>query len=342
MSTQPETILVTGGTGFVGAWAIVRLLEQGYNVKTTIRNLKKVNMVRDAVASQVDPGERLTFVQADLTSDAGWTEAMAGVDRMLHVASPMHTDDSADIETFLKPQREGDERVLRFAAAANVKHVVITSAAAAAKPSDDSRADSDETVWTQPNDPVQNPYQRSKAIAEKAAWAWMENYNGDMKLSTVLPTAVFGPVLMPQNDSSQILIEQMIKGHVPGALKINFDIVDVRDLVDLEILAMKSDKSGGQRYLAAAGSMSMHDIAETLKEHLGDHGKKIHTLTIPNWVLSAIARFNANVAVFVGLLGRKFHYTSAKAENDLGWRPRNPHTTITDSADRMVTLHLVD
>lgn len=326
MSTQPETILVTGGTGFVGAWAIVRLLEQGYNVKTTIRNLKKTSMVRDAITSQVDPGERLTFIQADLTSDAGWTEAMAGVDRVLHVASPMHTDDSADIETFLKPQREGDERVLRFAA----------------KPSDNSRADSDETVWTQPNDPVQNPYQRSKAIAEKTAWAWMENYNGDMKLSTVLPTAVFGPVLMPQNDSSQILIEQMIKGHVPGALKINFDIVDVRDLVDLEILAMKSDKSGGQRYLAAAGSMSMHDIAETLKEHLGGHGKKIHTLTIPNWVLLAIARFNANVAVFVGLLGRKFHYTSAKAENDLGWRPRNPHTTITDSADRMVTLHLVD
>ncbi len=342
MTTQPETILVTGGTGFVGAWAIVRLLEQGYNVKTTIRSMKKANMVRDAIASQVDANDRLTFVQADLTHDDGWTEAMNGVDRVLHVASPMHTADSADIETFLKPQREGDERVLRFAAAANVKHVVITSAAAAAKPADDISGDSDETVWTTPNDPVQNPYQRSKAIAEKAAWAWMENYDGDMKLSTVLPTAVFGPVLMPQNDSSQILIEQMIKGHVPGALKLNFDIVDVRDLVDLEILVMQSDKSAGQRYLAAAGSLSMREIAQTLKEHLGDHGKKIRTMTIPNWVLLVLAKFNANVAVFVGLLGRKFHYTSAKAENDLGWRPRNPHTTIVESADRMVELHLVD
>lgn len=337
-----ETVLVTGGTGFVGAWAIVHLLQQGYQVRTTVRNLKKEAMVRSAIAEQVDAADNLSFYQANLTDDAGWSKAMDGVDFVLHVASPMQTENSADINTFLKPQVEGDERVLRFAAAAKVRHIVITSAAAAAKPDDETIGDTDETVWTKPNDAVQNPYQRSKAIAEKAAWEWMSHYEGTMQLSTVLPTAVFGPVLMKQNDSSQVLLEQMIKGHLPGTLNINFDIVDVRDLVDLEILALQSDVSANQRYLAAAGSLSMKQIARLLKATLGSHGKRIHEMTIPNCILRLIARFNANIAVFVGLLNRQFNYTSAKAKRELNWQPRKTETTIRDSAKRMIELGLVE
>ncbi|MCI1987508.1 MAG: NAD-dependent epimerase/dehydratase family protein [Lactobacillus sp.] len=337
-----ETVLVTGGTGFVGSWAIVRLLEQGYQVKTTIRSLRKEEMLRDAIAQQVDANARLSVVAADLTADDGWTEAMTGVDRVLHVASPMSTENSADINTFLGPQRDGDERVLRFAAAANVKHVVITSAAAAAKPAEGSASlVSDETVWTQPNDPVQNPYQRSKAIAEKAAWAWVKNYDGEMQVSTVLPTAVFGPVLMPQNNSSQQLLLRMLKGQLPGVFNIGFDIVDVRDLVDLEILAMKATNSGGERYLAVSEHLSMKAIAQFFKAELPTLGKRVKTLTIPDWVLRLVARFNANVAVFIGLLGRDFRYTNRKATQELGWNPRPVTETLRDSAQRMAELDLL-
>lgn len=337
-----ETVLVTGGTGFVGSWAIVHLLQQGYQVKTTVRNLKKEPQVRAAIASQVDAGDRLTFIAADLTSDTSWDEAMAGVDRVLHVASPMQTNNSADINTFLGPQRDGDERVLKFAAAAHVKHVVITSAAAAAKPDDNSTDQAtDETVWTQPNDPVQNPYQRSKAIAEKAAWDWVKTYGGEMKVSTVLPTAVFGPVLMPQNNNSQELLTRMLKGQLPGVFNINFDIVDVRDLVDLEILAMQSDNADGQRYLAVSENLPMKKIAQIFKQSLPEIGHRVKTGTIPNWVLRLIARFSANVAVFIGLLDRKFRYTSNKAQTELGWQPRPVKETLVDSANRMAKLGLL-
>lgn len=342
MAKTHELILVTGGTGFVGSWAIVRLLQQGYRVRTTVRSLKKEAQVRAAIAPLVDPQDRLTFVVADLTADTGWSAAMAGVDRVLHVASPMHTSDSADIQTFLKPQREGDERVLRFAAAAGVKHVVITSAAAAAKPADDNTDWlSDETVWTQPNDPVQNPYQRSKALAEKAAWDWMATYDGPMQLSTVLPTAVFGPVLMSQNNSSQQLITLMLRGRLPGVFNIGFDIVDVRDLVDLEIAAMQRDQAAGQRYLAVADNLKMKAIAQLLKERVPVIAGRVHTNTIPDWLLRLVARLNANVAVFVGLLHRQFRYTSAKAQHDLGWRPRSAETTLIDAANQMEKLGLL-
>ncbi|RRK09673.1 NAD-dependent epimerase/dehydratase family protein [Lactiplantibacillus garii] len=343
MRKTDELILVTGGTGFVGSWAIVRLLQQGYRVRTTVRSLKKEAQVRAAIAPQVDPQDRLTFVAADLTTDTGWAAAMQGVDRVLHVASPMHTANSADIQTFLKPQREGDERLLRFAAAAGVQHVVITSAAAAAKPADDSTNwHSDETVWTQPNDPVQNPYQRSKALAEKAAWDWMADYDGPMQLTTVLPTAVFGPVLMPQNNSSQQLITLMLRGRLPGVFNIGFDIVDVRDLVDLEIMAMRSDQAAGQRYLAVADNLKMKAIAQLLKARVPVIADRVHTNTIPDWLLRLVARLNANAAVFIGLLNRQFRYTSAKAQRDLGWQPRSAETTLIDAANRMEKLGLLN
>jgi nucleoside-diphosphate-sugar epimerase len=167
-----ETVLVTGGTGYVGGWAIVALLERGYAVRTTVRSLTKVDAVRAAVGSVAQPqpptadedaaaadasGDRLTFAVADLMMDDGWDAAMAGVDYVLHVASPLSAA-SADPAALIGPARDGTLRVLRAATAAGVRRVVMTSAANAASPSSyATEGVTDETLWTDPDDPTRSP-----------------------------------------------------------------------------------------------------------------------------------------------------------------------------------------
>jgi nucleoside-diphosphate-sugar epimerase len=200
----------------VAGWCVAELLKRGYDVRATVRSEAKSEQVRRAVATEVDPADRLGFAIADLTSDDGWADAMAGVDYVLHVASPLGMDHTGDAESLIVPARDGTLRVLRAATAAGVKRVVMTSAANTASPSSYRDASvSDETVWTDANDPTLQPYRRSKTAAEKAAWDFMAGYDGPTTLTTILPGAVFGPVLSPSTLGSVQIIGRMVKG-MPG------------------------------------------------------------------------------------------------------------------------------
>ncbi|GAA1330947.1 hypothetical protein GCM10009610_69820 [Pseudonocardia xinjiangensis] len=199
-------VLVTGGTGYVGGWAIVALLQRGHDVRTTVRSSSREQAVIDAVSAEVDPGERLSFAHADLTRDDGWDAAMAGVDFVLHVASPLGSGDDKDADALIVPARDGALRVLRAATRAQVKRVVMTSAANAASPmSYRTEGVTDETLWTV-DDPSLPAYRRSKTIAEKAAWDFMAGHEGLTELTTVLPGAVLGPVLTPNDVGTASLI----------------------------------------------------------------------------------------------------------------------------------------
>jgi nucleoside-diphosphate-sugar epimerase len=329
-----ETVLMTGGTGFIARWCIVELLQRGFRVRTTVRNPAKESAIRDAVSQVVDPIDLLTFAVADLTSDDGWDDAVAGCDYVLHVASPLGLEGSGDL---IAPARDGALRVLRAATAAGVKRVVLTSAANTASPSsyrDDGI--SDETLWTDPDAPGIPLYRKSKTLAERAAWAFMETADGPTTLTTILPGAVFGPILDTDNLGSVQVIGRMLRGKMPGTPRIGLEVVDVRDIADVHIRAMTAADAAGQRFLATGEFMWMADVAAVLRDRLGPAAAKVPTRTIPDLIVRLVALFDPEMRSITPGLGRKNRHTTAKAHEVLGWRPRPGADTVTECARSLV------
>ena len=255
-----STVLVTGGSGFIGSHCILQLLAAGHQVRTTVRNLKREGDVRALLKTGgAEPGDRLSFAAADLEKDAGWSQAVAGCDYVLHVASPFPPNVPDDENELIVPAREGALRVLRASRDAGVKRVVLTSSFAAIgygqRPQE---APFNETNWTDPNGDDVRPYVKSKTLAERAAWDFIAKEGGNLELSVVNPVGVFGPVLGPDYSTSILIVQRLMDGALPGCPKLYFGVVDVRDVADLHLRAMTHPAAKGERFLAVAGDfMSM-------------------------------------------------------------------------------------
>jgi Nucleoside-diphosphate-sugar epimerases len=328
-----DIVLVTGGSGFVASWCIVGLLRQGYTVRTTIRSMKKETAVRSAISAVIDPEDRLSFYPADLTKDTGWPEALKGCKYVLHVASPMDGPETGLIEA----ARDGSLRVLQAAAKAGVERVVMTSSCAAATPSPGQQIQLiDEAFWTDPDNKLLDPYRRSKTLSEKGAWDFITTNGGAMTLTTILPGAVFGPVMMKDKTGSVQVIGRMLDGKVPGTPRIGLEIIDVRDLADMHIRAMTSDEAAGQRFIAVGEYLWMSEVAELLRTRLGEKAAKVPARRLPDFVLRIVSWFDSDLRSIVPMLGRKFRHTSAKAERILGWRFRPAEATILDCAESLL------
>jgi dihydroflavonol-4-reductase len=337
-----ETVLVTGGTGFVAGWCIVELLQRGYDVRTTVRSLSKGQAVRTAVSPVVDPGKRLSIAVADLSADPGWDAAVDGVDYVLHVASPLGGADPRDPDSFLLPARDGALRVLRAATKAGVERVVMTSAANAASPS--SYADegvTDETLWTDPNDPTLSPYRKSKTVAEKAAWDFVADHPGPTSLTTILPGAVFGPILTTANLGSVQIVVRTLSGKMRGNPRIGLEIVDVRDLADIHIRAMTSPEAAGERFLATGDFTWMQEMADDLRAGLGDAARKVPRRQLPDFVVSIAALFDPALRTITISLGRRSTHSTDKAKRLLGWKPRPAAETVVDCAKSLIEWKVV-
>ncbi len=341
-----ETVLVTGGTGFIASWCIVELLRSGFTVRTTVRSLSKEQAVRAAISTVIDPGDypgdRLTFFPADLTLDAGWEKAVAGCDYVLHVASPLGRDNPKSPDALIVPARDGVLRVLRAATKAGCKRVVMTSACAAASPSSygEDRV-TDESLWTDPKDDTLNNYKRSKTLAELAAWQFMKECDSPTTLTTILPGAVFGPVLSADNVGSVQVIGSLLQGRFPATPRLGFEVVDVRDLIDIHIRAMMSTRAAGERFIAVGQFMWMTDIAKTLRTRLGSSASKVPARTMPDWVFRFLAFFNPELCLVLPGLGRKHRHSPEKAQRLLGWRSRSAEETVIDCAKSLIAHEVV-
>ena len=338
------TVLVTGGSGFIGAHCILQLLAAGHPVRTTIRNLKREPDVRAMLKEGgANPGASLSFFAADLEKDAGWAEAVAGCDYVLHVASPFPGSVPKDENELIIPAREGALRVLRASRDAGVKRVVLTSSFAAigyGRPV--QAAPFTEKDWTNPNGSDVTPYVKSKTLAERAAWDFIAKEGRTLELSVVNPVGVFGPVLGPDFSTSILLVQKLMDGAMPGVPQLSFGAVDVRDVSDLHLRAMTHPAAKGERFLAVAGDfMSIQQIAQVLKRSMGAAGRRVPTRQLPNWVIRLAALRDPAVKQITPELGKRKNATCQKAQQMLGWKPRSNEDSILATAESLVRLGLL-
>ncbi|MFY9742551.1 MAG: aldehyde reductase [Candidatus Sulfotelmatobacter sp.] len=342
-------VLVTGGSGFIGSHCILKLLAAGHDVRTTVRNLKREANVRAMLRQGgADPGSRLQFFAADLGSDAGWMEAVSGCEYVLHVASPFPPTVPKNENELIVPAREGTLRVLRAARDAGVQRVVLTSSFAAIgyghKPQTESFTERD---WTDVNGEGVTPYVKSKTLAERAAWDFIESEaankdGGRLGLSVVNPVGVFGPVLGPDYSTSILIVQRLLDGAVPGLPKLYFGAVDVRDVADLHLRAMTHPAASGERFLAVAGNfLSTLETAKILKTSLGQAAKRVPTMQLPNFVIRLAALRDAAVKQIVPELGNRKNATAEKAKSMLGWSPRSREESIIATAESLMRLGLL-
>jgi nucleoside-diphosphate-sugar epimerase len=340
-----ELVLVTGGSGFIGAHCILQLLDAGYRVRTTVRSLTRELDVRAMLkAGGAQPtSEALSFAAADLMSDAGWTEAAAGCDFVLHVASPFPLGVPKHEDDLIVPAREGALRLLRAARGANVKRVVLTSSFAAIGYGQEltGRPFSEEN-WTDPNADHITAYVKSKTLAERAAWDFIAREGGALELSVVNPVGVFGPVLGPDYSTSIQIVQRMMDGAVPGLPRLSFGIVDVRDVADLHLRAMTSPAAKGERFLAIAGDfMTMEEIAGVLRARMGAAAARVPSKVLADWMVRLASMFDKSLGQIVPELGKFKTATNQKARGMLGWNPRSNEEAIVATAESLVRLGLL-
>jgi len=340
-----SVVLVTGGSGFIGAHCILQLLADGHAVRATVRNLSREPDVRTMLATGGWTGARdqLRVFAADLTTDAGWGDAVAGCDYILHVASPFPANVPKDEDELIRPARDGALRVLKAAKASGVKRVVLTSSFAAIGYGGRKRTKPyDETDWTDPQSPGLAPYIKSKTIAERAAWEFVEGDGQGLELAVVNPVGVFGPVLGPDYSTSILLVQRLLDGAVPGLPRLSLGLVDVRDVADLHLRAMVDPAARGERFLAVAGpSMTALDVARVLKANLGAAANRVPLRALPDWMVSLVALFDPAVKQIVPELGRVRDASNEKARRVLGWAPRSNTEAILATAESLLKLGLV-
>jgi dihydroflavonol-4-reductase len=332
-----STVLLTGAGGYIGKHVALQLLNKGYDVRASIRDLKRSQEVKDAItphlASGVDLEKALTFVLLDLNKDSGWDEALAGVDVLMHTASPFPIASPKNEDEIIRPAVDGTLRALRAAKAAGVKRVVLTSSVAAIYGCDlpTGVSEFDETMWTDVTHPVGSvAYTKSKTLAEKAAWDFIKSEASDIALTTINPVLVMGAPLDRHYGSSISVVERVLKGKDPMLPDLRFGIVDVKDVAKMHVECIDVKTTFGQRILASSGTLSFVQIAEIIKSAYPE--SKTKTGKAPNFLIKFLANFDADIKAVLPLLGKPMLVSNKRAKSLLGMSFISAETSVKESA----------
>jgi dihydroflavonol-4-reductase len=333
-------VLVTGATGFIAGHVIHQLVEAGHEVTGTARSASKANALNKTLSAYAGKDIRVAIRAADLASDAGWTEACQGMDYVQHIASPIPTNLPKDHDELITPARDGAIRVLTAAKKAGVKRVVMTSSmAAVAYGWGDARPKLlTEEHWSNSGNLADNTaYTRSKTIAERAAWEYVNGEGKGLELTTINPAAVLGPVMSGDFSASVEILTQLLSGKLPGTPRVGFGIVDVRDVASAHVLAMTNPAAAGERFLVCDKFMWFSEVANTLRGQVpAAYEKKLPKGELPGWVLKLMANINPAVKQVIPELNRERNVSNEKAKRVLGWQPRTAEEAIISGAKSLI------
>ncbi|NEE02834.1 SDR family oxidoreductase [Phytoactinopolyspora halotolerans] len=334
-----ERVLVTGASGFIAGHCIRDLLDQGYAVRGTVRDLTSADKIAHLYGLADGAAGELELVEADLSSDDGWPEAVAGCDYVLHVASPFPSGVPDDEDELIRPAVDGTLRVLRACAASGtVRRVVLTSSVAAISSGHSRR---DPAPYTEHDWSVvehSTAYQKSKTLAERAAWDYVAELAEAQRfeLAVINPGLVLGPVQTAAARTSVNVVRTLLARAQPGSPAIGFAVVDVRDLAVAHRHAMTLPHAAGHRYICAGDNIWMRDIAKTLAAEFNPRGFRVPTGSVPRWLVWIAARFDPTMRLALELIGRPERVDSTKARRELNWQMRPTERTIIDTAESLI------
>lgn len=342
-----KTVLVTGGSGFIGAHCILQLAAAGYKIRSTVRDWKRraeLDEIFNSVANNYAHGNKVSvdWFQADLNHDQGWQEAVNGCDYVLHVASPVPLSMPKNENELINPAKEGSLRVLRAAAAAKVKRVVLTSSVAAVSSGSTSRdAVYTSADWANPDAAGVSAYARSKTYAERAAWDFIQKDKSGLELSVINPSVVFGPIIEKDLGASVSIIKMCLNGKLPGIPNIGFECVDVRDVAILHVKAMTSPKAAGKRFICSNDYIRLSDIVSLLKDKYPQYKKRLPNKTIPNFIIKIAALFSSKLKIISSNLGKVSRYDTSETIKTLDWQPKSVQEAIFSAADSLIKFGLI-
>jgi dihydroflavonol-4-reductase len=329
-----KKVLLTGVSGYIGNHCAAELLKNGYSVRGSLRDMSKSDSVLEAIKKEVVVDGNLEFCKLDLLEDTGWDEAMEGCEYVLHVASPFINVEPKDESVYIKPAVEGTRRALEAAKKAGIKRVVLTSSMVSMLGDADKSMDVNANSWTNVEAKNVSAYAKSKTLAEKYAWEFIKNQDGNspMELVVVNPGPVFGPTLSGNLDGTSMnMFKQMINGEMPMVPQAGLNMSDVRDIAKIHVLAIDNEEANGNRYIVTTEKpYQFQEMAKILKSN---GFEKVSTKLAPNLLLRFLGNFNREAKSMRAFIGKTYNGDVSSTMKTFNWQPINFEKTVLDTAE---------
>ena len=332
-----EKVLVTGSTGFIGLHCIHQLIEKGYSVSGTLRSKSREEEVRSSLKKANLSDANLSLYECDLMSDDGWEKAIDGCDYVLHIASPFINGLPDHEDDLIKPALTGTQRILELSATnPQIKKIIITSSFAAVGDTFNGQTVFNESDWSDPNNNKISAYNKSKTLAEKSAWDFMES-NPSFKLTVINPVGVIGPMLSDDIGTSNLFVKKILDGSTPGNPGLHIGFVDVRDVARAHVDSIKNEKSNNKRIILSKDEIWVSELSEILR----NLGYKAPKRNIPKWLISVLSVFDKQLGGLIPMIGKVRNIESSIFSEVFDWELISIEESAKVTAEQLKSMNQI-